>query len=454
MSGPNLPVNVDATYADDPSDASKKLHQEHHDAIHQRVNILDKDTAPNDGDFYIYSAASGTFKPTPFSTTGSAPGNATYVTMVSEAGLSAESVLGSAVIMSGVVGSLPAFGTAGRLYYETDTGLLVRDTGAAWSVIGVGSGYGQPSDVQSVAVSALAGSSLLISRADHVHPHGSGYLTDAHHSQIHSSSDHSDSYASALSGVRMLTGPVSYPVANGDGIIICDATAGAITITLPGITPTASPPAAGSVGVSYVFVRKDTTSNDVKLVASGSDTIQTDAHLSGVNQRVGIFADTTGGSPYAWRPLLSHRGAELVVKSTDTTRSNTASVTDDDQLVVHVTAGQAYAFKVQLFYEGTNTADFQVTLSAPATSTGGWSPTGVTSNQAFNQATGTSGTMVGFGTAKSFGAGGASNYDMVSIEGIVVAGADGLLTVQWAQAVAEVSNTILHKGSTISYARV
>jgi hypothetical protein len=33
-----LPTNVDTTYADDGSDASVKLHQQHHDTIHAAVN--------------------------------------------------------------------------------------------------------------------------------------------------------------------------------------------------------------------------------------------------------------------------------------------------------------------------------------------------------------------------------------------------------------------------------
>jgi len=41
MAGPNLPVNVDATYADSGTDTTVKLHQQHHDAIHDIVNKID-----------------------------------------------------------------------------------------------------------------------------------------------------------------------------------------------------------------------------------------------------------------------------------------------------------------------------------------------------------------------------------------------------------------------------
>lgn len=64
------------------------------------------------------------------------PDSAHYITTQAEAGLSAEAVLGTAVIMSGVVGSIPAFGTAGRLYWATDEHILYRDSGAAWVAVG------------------------------------------------------------------------------------------------------------------------------------------------------------------------------------------------------------------------------------------------------------------------------------------------------------------------------
>jgi hypothetical protein len=40
MAGPGLPVNIDTTYAD-TGDASVKLHQQHHDALHGIINDFD-----------------------------------------------------------------------------------------------------------------------------------------------------------------------------------------------------------------------------------------------------------------------------------------------------------------------------------------------------------------------------------------------------------------------------
>ena len=70
---------------------------------------------------------------------GGAPTDASYVTTAAEAGLSAEAVLGTAVIMTGLAAGKPAAATAGRIYIETDGSFIVwRDTGAAWSEIARG----------------------------------------------------------------------------------------------------------------------------------------------------------------------------------------------------------------------------------------------------------------------------------------------------------------------------
>lgn len=65
---------------------------------------------------------------------GGAPSSAPYITTAADAGLSAEVVLGSGVIMKGLLASRPAASIAGRLYYVTDSGStrMTRDTGSAW----------------------------------------------------------------------------------------------------------------------------------------------------------------------------------------------------------------------------------------------------------------------------------------------------------------------------------
>ena len=41
MAGPGLPVDIDATYADDGLDASVQAHQHAHDVVHALVNAID-----------------------------------------------------------------------------------------------------------------------------------------------------------------------------------------------------------------------------------------------------------------------------------------------------------------------------------------------------------------------------------------------------------------------------
>ena len=60
MAGPNLPVNIDSTYADDGGDASVKTHQQHHDTIHTAVNKIST-SIPSDGQ--VAKASSGVYEP-------------------------------------------------------------------------------------------------------------------------------------------------------------------------------------------------------------------------------------------------------------------------------------------------------------------------------------------------------------------------------------------------------
>lgn len=70
-------------------------------------------------------------------TVAAGPDNASYVTMAAEAGLSAESVLGTAVIMAGTNAGRPAAATSGRIYATTDAPVTIqRDNGASWLAAG------------------------------------------------------------------------------------------------------------------------------------------------------------------------------------------------------------------------------------------------------------------------------------------------------------------------------
>src|SRR3990167_4146649 len=101
---------------------------------------------PSDGDIW-YDDTSGLFQFRQEGVTESlsgddAPVDATYVVTSANAELTTELVLGTDVIMAGTLAARPAAGTAGRLYYATDTDELFRDNGAAWvEMVGGGAGH-------------------------------------------------------------------------------------------------------------------------------------------------------------------------------------------------------------------------------------------------------------------------------------------------------------------------
>ena len=133
------------------ADGSGVLSNDEHDGYSQYANLGADPTQPATNRIRLYSkdngsgiatlyyrTEDGTIYELPTLTSGGngsgAPANATYITTGSEAKLSAERVLGTAVIMSGLLSARPAAGTAGRLYLATDDATAYRDTGSAWEV--------------------------------------------------------------------------------------------------------------------------------------------------------------------------------------------------------------------------------------------------------------------------------------------------------------------------------
>lgn len=64
-----------------------------------------------------------------------APTNAHYVTTQSEAGLSAETVLGTTIIIYDIIANISAAGIDGALFFATDENKLYRDNGVTWDQI-------------------------------------------------------------------------------------------------------------------------------------------------------------------------------------------------------------------------------------------------------------------------------------------------------------------------------
>lgn len=160
---PTIPVNGDFTL----TGLSEKAY----------ASLTGKPTIPVNSDFTLnglsekaYSSLTGTPTiPTDLSSKH-------YITTQAEADLSAEQVLGTAIIISGLDSAKPAAGTAGRLYFSTDIngGTLYRDNGAAWVQISQGltenvPALGSTPSTQAFDDAATGGSATTASKNDHKH---------------------------------------------------------------------------------------------------------------------------------------------------------------------------------------------------------------------------------------------------------------------------------------------
>jgi hypothetical protein len=217
---------------------------------------------------------------------GGAPTDATYVTLSADPTLSAEAVLGDAVIMRGAFGSIPSAGTKGRVYISSDTFKVYWDDGAAWQAIGAGlDGAGKvpiaqiPTGTSSSTVaigndSRITGALQAANNLSDVTAStartnlGLGTAATQASSAFDAAGAASAAQAAAIAASQGRLTPTAVKTANysaavGD-LVPCDTqTTGAFTVTLP------TAPADGSVvAVSLV---KQASTNAVTLAAGGAD---------------------------------------------------------------------------------------------------------------------------------------------------------------------------------------
>lgn len=136
--------------------------------------------APADGDVVTWDAANSVWEPGAGGSSA-APASATYVTLTANAALTAEAVLGSAVIMAGIAAARPAAGTAGRLYYATDTDTLSRDNGVSWDDLTIDWGQitGEPTTLAGYGITdAASDAELAAHEADTTAVHGIANTAD------------------------------------------------------------------------------------------------------------------------------------------------------------------------------------------------------------------------------------------------------------------------------------
>lgn len=123
----------------------------------------------------------------------------------------------------------------------------------------------------------------------------------------------------------------------------------------------------------------------------------------------------------------------------------------DDHLSIPVTAGARYAVDACLIVSGDPAADLLLTLAAPPGSSGHWTPGAVTLG--VSDGTGSI-RLTRYDLGQSIGVGITAAGLIVAPLGTVTAGADGAVSVQWAQVVASATATVLRAGSWLRLTRV
>ncbi|MET8841435.1 hypothetical protein ABZW67_15245 [Streptomyces rubiginosohelvolus] len=140
-----------------------------------------------------------------------------------------------------------------------------------------------------------------------------------------------------------------------------------------------------------------------------------------------------------------------VDKTADEQVFSSIIVQADDHLSIPVTAGGRYAVDACLIVSGDPAADLLLTLAAPPGSSGHWTPGAVTLG--VSDGTGSI-RLTRYDLGQSIGVGITAAGLMVAPLGTVTAGADGAVSVQWAQAVASATATVLRAGSWLRLTRV
>lgn len=173
---------------------------------------------------------------------------------------------------------------------------------------------------------------------------------------------------------------------------------------------------------------------------------------TGATGPAGAKGDTGAQGPAGVPPTGDQVGVtRTAYKPADENVTSSIALQADDHLSFTVTAGAAYAIDGCLLVVGDPAGDFSLTLTAPPGSTGGWTPTATT----LGTTDGTGSvrlTRFDFGASSSMGA--TAVGVIVNPLGGLLAGADGTLTVQWAQAVSSATPTTIKAGSWLRLTRM
>lgn len=139
-------------------------------------------------------------------------------------------------------------------------------------------------------------------------------------------------------------------------------------------------------------------------------------------------------------------------KTTNTTRNNTTTRTDDPELTMDVDPG-TYIIDAYIPYIGTTTGDLNLEMTVPASSTLSWSAEGLSVGATATSGSSAPRTAVFKTTGGSIV--GAINSDVAAtISGSVVVIEAGTVAIAWAQNTADASDLTVYAGAWLRLTRV
>lgn len=156
----------------------------------------------------------------------------------------------------------------------------------------------------------------------------------------------------------------------------------------------------------------------------------------------------TGNVSIAGNLSVTGVGQHIIARKTaDETVNNSSAFQNDDVLLASVVANAVYLARLHIMYNSGTTPDFKYQFTVPAgTTLPAWSFIGTT------------GAAVSFNAASSGGVsglGGTGADQPVDSWGVIItSGTAGTVQVQWAQDVANASNTIVRAGSYLELIRI
>ena len=160
----------------------------------------------------------------------------------------------------------------------------------------------------------------------------------------------------------------------------------------------------------------------------------------GTNDQI-LTADSTTGLGLAWKtPSGGGLTFAKVVKSADQTITEDTVFSDDTELKFIPTINKVYHYYLMILHTSNSSSDFKLLFTVPTSCT-------MNGNSADWQM-GTAGTMADVTASRTINSSG-SLAGTAMYGRIVMSGTSGEITLQWAQALSNVENTTVFKGSML-----